>query len=265
MATKNHAAIVRIAGENAHNLFESELLWRPLGAILAETLAKAGIEKLLIACAAAAPAALREVIPNTVVVPLGDGESCLRFLQGVRAAIVFTGPALIDADAIGELFSCAAHLGPTVFAAGGRPVAHALSGRDLDDPAQLLIRASLGSAEGFRVLENHTGICMPITNFADLSDADSLYRREVNTRLMESGVHIAGVDTCYIAADAQIAPGVQILPGTIIRGGCSVGAGTRIGPYADLQENCRVGENCRIGSFVALKNAVVQDGAEVLR
>ncbi len=263
MSAKNRAAIVRIAGNDALALFSSDLLWRPLGAVLAEALIEAGVQKLLIVSDAEAPQALRSAIEPTAEIRLGDREGYRAFVRDVDAAVFFNMPALIDAAAIGELYSCAAHLGPTVFVSGGRHVAYALCGEDLTSPADLPARIALGASECFRVLENTVGICLPITDFLELSKAESRYRDWVNARLMQSGVHIIGAETCFIAEDAKIEPGVTILPGTVIRTGCSVGAGTQLGPYVYIREHCTIGRNCRIGDFVELKNANIGDGTKV--
>ena len=260
MPQKKRAAIVRIANDEALFLFSSMLLWRPLCAILADALKEAGVQKLLILCDGKAPETLSATVEHTIVTHTGDREGYREFVRDVDAAVFFNIPALIDAAAIGELYSCAAHLGPTIFISQGRHVAYALSGEDLVSPTDMLSRIALGASEGFRVLESSAGLCLPVANFQDLSAAESRYRDRVNTRLMAEGVRIIGPETCYIAADAQIEPGVRIMPGTLIRTGCSVGSGTHLGPYVHLREGCHIGRDCRVTDFVTLEGETLPDG-----
>ena len=264
MSVKNRAAIVRIGNSDALALFSADLLWRPVGAVLADALVGAGVERLLIVTNEAPPASLLSAAHETCLIPHGARDRYIDFIRDTDAAVFFTLPALIDAEPLSELFSCAAHLGPTILTSGGEHVAFGLSGSALVESHELLDNIIADCPSGFRVLEHTSGgLCMPVRNLSELSRAENLCRDRVNARLMASGVRIIGPETCYIAEDAQIEPGATILPGTIIRTGCSVGAGTQLGPYVYIREHCHIGRGCRIGDFVELKNANIADGTKV--
>lgn len=135
-----------------------------------------------------------------------------------------------------------------------------------------------------------------VNDRVQLSEAEKIMRKRINTRLALSGVTIIDIDNTYIEDDVVIGTDSVVYPGSVIEkgsvigknvvigqncrivnsrigDGCdvyystmidsAVGENTHVGPYAYLRPNSTVGSNCKVGDFVELKNASLDDGTKV--
>nr|PZN36560.1 MAG: UDP-N-acetylglucosamine diphosphorylase/glucosamine-1-phosphate N-acetyltransferase [Actinomycetota bacterium] len=107
-----------------------------------------------------------------------------------------------------------------------------------------------------------------------LAEAQAAKRREINQRLMESGVWMLDPDRVYIDATVTVEPGARIYPDTYLRGDTRVAAGAEVGPdvwaedstigansrvwYAVLRSSV-VGEECQVGPFASLRPGTVME------
>jgi len=125
---------------------------------------------------------------------------------------------------------------------------------------------------------------------------NTVARRSVLDRLLESGVNIPFEDGVIVSADAGIAAGTTLLPGTIVKGSaiigknCTIGpnsfvedarigdeclvissyitrstleSGVKIGPMSNVRPGCHIKTGAKIGDFVELKNSVVGEHTAV--
>ena len=137
---------------------------------------------------------------------------------------------------------------------------------------------------------------MGVNSKLQLSQAISVMKERINTKLMLEGVTITDPANTYIGKDVKIAPDTIIYPGCMLEGktvigkSCIIGPNTRItssqvddcvtiqmsvlndakvksfttvGPFAYLRPNSCIGEHCRIGDFVEIKNSNIDDGTKV--
>lgn len=121
-------------------------------------------------------------------------------------------------------------------------------------------------------------------------------RKEVNQKLMISGVIIEDPQTTYIDETVSIKAGTTILPNSRITGETSIGSGcvigpntiisnckigddneilssvltdavvenrVHIGPFAYLRPKSIISDNAKIGDFVEIKNATIGEGTKV--
>lgn len=128
------------------------------------------------------------------------------------------------------------------------------------------------------------------TDFYELSLVEDEIKKNINKKLMISGVRIDNPDTVTISPLAKIEPSVYIKAGTIISGksvirknaivgpdseilnsevdegalvrqsvvyDSKVGKNAQIGPFTHLRMNTVVGDNDRIGNFVEIKNSII--------
>lgn len=129
-----------------------------------------------------------------------------------------------------------------------------------------------------------------INDKVQLAQAESMFQKIINEKLMRDGVIIKDPSTAYISKDAVIGQDTVILPNTTIKGktvigqNCvigpnsildkmvldddividsskcvqsKVGNGTQVGPFSYIRPNCVIGEHCKIGDFVEVKNAII--------
>ncbi len=127
-------------------------------------------------------------------------------------------------------------------------------------------------------------------DYYELSLVEAELKKEINKKLMISGVRMENPDTTIISPLAKIESGVIIKEGTIIAGksrveknavvgpyselldskvcegalvrqsviyNSEVGKCAQIGPFTHLRMNTVVGENDRIGNFVEIKNSII--------
>lgn len=112
-----------------------------------------------------------------------------------------------------------------------------------------------------------------------LAEAQAAKRREINQRLMESGVWMLDPERTYIDATVEIEPGARIYPGVYLQGETRVAAGAQVGPdvfavdstigpnatvwYAVLR-SAAVGEECTVGPYASLRpGTVMEKGSKV--
>ncbi|MGM9550926.1 MAG: bifunctional UDP-N-acetylglucosamine diphosphorylase/glucosamine-1-phosphate N-acetyltransferase GlmU [Clostridia bacterium] len=135
-----------------------------------------------------------------------------------------------------------------------------------------------------------------VNDRVQLSCAESVMRKRINTQHALNGVTIIDLDNTYIdctvtiGQDSVVYPGAMLQKGSVIGknvlvgpdcrisnstvGDCCdvyhstitdscVGERTHVGPYAYLRPNSNVGSDCKVGDFVELKNATLGDGTKV--
>ena len=96
---------------------------------------------------------------------------------------------------------------------------------------------------------------------ADAAAAESIIRRRIVDRLLDSGVHIRDRDAVWIDADVVIEEGARIEPGCHLRGRTTIGENTRIGPNA-IVEDATIGRACAIESCT-IRGSTLGDDVEV--
>jgi bifunctional UDP-N-acetylglucosamine pyrophosphorylase / glucosamine-1-phosphate N-acetyltransferase len=119
-----------------------------------------------------------------------------------------------------------------------------------------------------------------INTQGQLAEAEAVLQQRLRAAALASGVTMTAPETVYLSADTQLArdvvvepyvvfgPGVIVEEGAVIRSfshleGAHVGKGARVGPFARLRPGAKLGERVRIGNFVEVKEASVEDGAQV--
>lgn len=135
-----------------------------------------------------------------------------------------------------------------------------------------------------------------INDRVQLSQAEEIMRKRINTSHMLLGVTISMPETVMIEADVEIGAdtvicqNVTLKSGTKIGENCVIGTGsvldgavignnvdvlssvitqsvvgdnTHVGPFAYIRPNCKVGENVKVGDFVELKNSNIDDGTKI--
>lgn len=136
---------------------------------------------------------------------------------------------------------------------------------------------------------------MGVNSRVELSKAEEIMRKRINTMHMVNGVTIIDVNSTYIEADVEIGNDTIICPGAMIKGktiigsnctigmNCSisnsrigdktevesstiidsiVGNNTTVGPYAYLRPKSNIGNNVKIGDFVEVKNSTIEDNSK---
>ncbi len=129
-----------------------------------------------------------------------------------------------------------------------------------------------------------------INDKVQLAEAESIFQKIINEKLMRNGVVIKDPKTAYISKDAVIGQDTVILPNTTIKGktvigeNCKIGPnsvlenmiikdevvidnskclnseignGTSVGPFSYIRPNCVIGEHAKIGDFVEIKNSII--------
>ncbi len=129
-----------------------------------------------------------------------------------------------------------------------------------------------------------------INDKVQLAEAESIFQKIINEKLMRNGVIIKDPKTAYISKDAVIGQDTIILPNTTIKGktvigeNCTIGPNTTlsnmiikdevvvdsskcvdseigsftsVGPFSYIRPNCIIGEHAKIGDFVEVKNSTI--------
>ncbi len=129
-----------------------------------------------------------------------------------------------------------------------------------------------------------------INDKVQLSEAESIFQKIINEKLMREGVIIKDPKTAYISKDAVIGQDTIILPNTTIKGktvigeNCTIGPNTvlsnmtikdevvvdnskcvdstigsftSVGPFSYIRPNCVIGEHAKVGDFVEIKNSTI--------
>jgi bifunctional UDP-N-acetylglucosamine pyrophosphorylase/glucosamine-1-phosphate N-acetyltransferase len=118
-----------------------------------------------------------------------------------------------------------------------------------------------------------------VNSQGQLAEVAAMLRRDINERLLASGVWMLDPSRVYVDADAVVAPGSRLYPDTYLRGSTSIGADTSIGPSVDLVDtvvdrgatvrnavavSASVGPGAEVGPFAYLRpGAVIGPGAKV--
>ena len=136
---------------------------------------------------------------------------------------------------------------------------------------------------------------MGVNSRVELSKAEEIMRKRINTSHMVNGVTIIDVNSTYIESDVEIGNDTIVYPGAMLKGNtkigsnciigmnCSisnstigdytevesstiidstVGENTIVGPYAYLRPNSNIGSHVKIGDFVEVKNATIGDNSK---
>ena len=136
---------------------------------------------------------------------------------------------------------------------------------------------------------------MGVNSRVELSKAEEIMRKRINTSHMVNGVTIIDVNSTYIESDVEIGNDTIVYPGAMLKGNtkigsnciigmnCSisnstigdytevesstivdstVGENTTVGPYAYLRPNSNIGNHVKIGDFVEVKNATIGDNSK---
>ena len=136
---------------------------------------------------------------------------------------------------------------------------------------------------------------MGVNSRVELSKAEEIMRKRINTSHMVNGVTIIDVNSAYIESDVEIGNDTIVYPGAMLKGktkigsnciigmNCSisnstigdytevesstivdstVGENTTVGPYAYLRPNSNIGSHVKIGDFVEVKNATIGDNSK---
>lgn len=162
----------------------------------------------------------------------------------------------------------------------------------LTDTVEIMRNKSLkvGAFNGATIEE-----LMGVNSRVELSKAEEIMRKRINTMHMVNGVTIIDVNSTYIESDVQIGndtivyPGVMLKGNTVIGSECVigmnssisnstigdatevqsstiidsvVGKSTTVGPYAYLRPKSNIGNNVKIGDFVEVKNATIEDNSK---
>lgn len=139
-------------------------------------------------------------------------------------------------------------------------------------------------------------IIKAVNSKVELSQIEKIMRKQINEKLMESGVTIIDPKNTYIHKDVQIGADTIIYPGCIIEGSTKIGKGcmlinnsrivdceigdfvtiqsstllkstvgdhTTVGPYAYIRPESTIGKHVKIGDFVEVKKSVIGDNTKI--
>ena len=105
-----------------------------------------------------------------------------------------------------------------------------------------------------------------------LAEAQAAARREINRRLMESGVWMLDPERVYVDATVTVEPGARLYPGVHLEGDTYVAAGAQVGPdtfvvdskigpnatvWYSVLRSAVVGEDCMVGPYASLRPGTV--------
>lgn len=163
----------------------------------------------------------------------------------------------------------------------------------ITDTIEILIAA--GKKVGAYVISDNDEI-RGINDRYQLSEAEEIMRKRINSAHMRNGVTMRIPDSVYIedgveiGQDTEIGPNVTLKTGTKIGSECTIGTGTiidrsvigdgveilssvilqsevksntTVGPFAYIRPNCVVGSDVKVGDFVELKNSTIDDGTKI--
>lgn len=136
---------------------------------------------------------------------------------------------------------------------------------------------------------------MGVNSRVELSKAEEIMRKRINTSHMVNGVTIIDVNSTYIESDVEIGNDTIVYPGVMLKGNTKIGSGciigmncnisnstigdytkvesstiidstvgenTIVGPYSYLRPNSNIGSHVKIGDFVEVKNATIGDNSK---
>lgn len=135
-----------------------------------------------------------------------------------------------------------------------------------------------------------------VNSRVELSNAEVIMRKRINTKHMDNGVTIIDPNSTYIGCNVEIGSDTIIYPGNVIEGstiikeGCTlypnsriensiiesgvtiqnsvildskIGKNTTVGPFAYIRPSSNIGQNARIGDFVEIKKSTIGDNTKV--
>lgn len=101
-----------------------------------------------------------------------------------------------------------------------------------------------------------------VNDLLQLSEVEKVLRRRKIESWMRAGVRVISPDTLFVDHNVQCEPGALIGPNVILQGASSIGAGAVIENGVVLK-NARVEDGAEIKAYSYLENAVVKKGAHV--
>lgn len=128
----------------------------------------------------------------------------------------------------------------------------------LTDVIQLLVQ------EGNRVetlTSDDPDILLGINSRLELSHAAQRLQREINRKIMDSGVTIVDPSSVYIEPDVKIGKESIIHPFTSLSGNTKIGLRCTIGPHVKLLD-ATIGEDCHI-EFSVIEGRKIEKGATI--
>jgi bifunctional UDP-N-acetylglucosamine pyrophosphorylase/glucosamine-1-phosphate N-acetyltransferase len=90
-----------------------------------------------------------------------------------------------------------------------------------------------------------------------LAEAESIFRRRINTRWMLAGVTLVNPESTYIEPGVHIGQDSVIWPNTYLRGATTIGEGCVIGPNTIIEDS-QVGDGCKILAAL-IEKSVLED------
>ncbi|AZV58811.1 bifunctional UDP-N-acetylglucosamine diphosphorylase/glucosamine-1-phosphate N-acetyltransferase GlmU [Clostridium sp. AWRP] len=137
---------------------------------------------------------------------------------------------------------------------------------------------------------------MGVNSRVQLSEAERIMRKRINTKHMENGVTLIDVDNTYIELDVKIGKDTIVYPGNVLQGNTvvgenctlypnsriqnsviqnnvtiqssvildsTIGESTTVGPFAYIRPESTIGKSVRIGDFVEVKKSTIGDKTKV--
>lgn len=117
-----------------------------------------------------------------------------------------------------------------------------------------------------------------VNDLKTLAIVNEIVKNDINTKLMNEGVHIIDPSNTLISLDAKIGAGTIIYPNSVILGNSvignncvikssyiidsQIGNSVEVGPYAHIRQEAIIGDECRIGNFVEIKKSVLDKGVK---
>lgn len=144
--------------------------------------------------------------------------------------------------------------------------------------------------------ETVPAVFMGVNSRIQLSEANAVMRKRINSSLMTEGVTFIDAESTYIDAEVKVGRDTVIYPGVILEGktiigeDCLIGHGSRIvdsviengaeiensvilnstvkenakvGPFAYIRPESVIGKRAKIGDFVEVKKSVIGDETKV--
>lgn len=256
------AAVIRITAEN-HPLFKEELLFKPIGMWIAETLRKCGVKELLIVTDDPYPISpdVKSLFSDVSICDLGHVREALLELasNGENCIITLEETVFVDLDTIQEMLNTLSTREKVVLKTGGTPLGICgFSGEDALDA--LLIR---GALEGQDNYEDYYEIdCLDmgtlgflIKGLEDVCNTEEIVRDVINRSHIAKGVRFVGADTSYISQNTVIGEGSVIYPNTIIKGNTVIGKGCKIGPNTVITD-CIIGDGTEVNASQLVESKI---------
>jgi bifunctional UDP-N-acetylglucosamine pyrophosphorylase/glucosamine-1-phosphate N-acetyltransferase len=94
-----------------------------------------------------------------------------------------------------------------------------------------------------------------------LAQAEAVFRRRVNERLMLAGVTLQNPASTYVEPTVQVGRDTVLLAGTHLSGQTTIGARCTIGPNAVIRDST-IGDRCRVRAAV-VEGVVLEKGSDV--